>query len=217
MSPPILYKNNPVVGLSAAVAVHALLGILILAKLHPPVQKLLPEPVPVMLIKEDVKPRIETKPLVQAPAPIHQAIVPALPVPEIKVETRTVLDLPKLPDRPNAITLPTPVPPPPAAAPSQPDLRELDFQSKLMAHLNSLKRYPPDARRMGRTGVVTVRFRIDRHGHVLNYRIEQGSGHALLDEETGRLMQRADPFPAPPDSLQGNEFEFIVPVQYKLG
>ncbi len=86
-----------------------------------------------------------------------------------------------------------------------------------MAHLNSLKRYPIDARRTGTTGVVMVRFRIDRHGHVLNYRIEQGSGHAILDEETSRLMQRADPCPAPPDSMPGAEFEFIVPVQYKLG
>ena len=216
MSAPILHKSNPVFGLSAAVAVHALMAVLVMVTLRPQLKPILLEPTPVMLIKETPAPKAEVKPLIAAP--IRQIVVPVLPIPEVKVEIKPVVDLPRLPDRPNAITLPSPAPPPPpAAVPSQPDKRELDFQGKLMAHLNSLKRYPFDARRAGTTGVVMVRFRIDRHGHVLNYRIEQGSGHAVLDEETSRLMQRIDPCPAPPDSMPGAEFEFLVPVQYKLG
>ena len=45
----------------------------------------------------------------------------------------------------------------------------------------------------------------------------QGSGHVILDEETARLMQRADPCPPPPETVPGAELEFVVPVQYKLG
>ena len=213
---PSLPKNNPVVGLSVAIAVHVLLAVLVLVKLRPMVPPRLPEPVAIQLIKEPPAPKIEVKPMVTPPV-VHQTItVPVLPMPEVKMVEKPAVELPKPVERPNAITLPAPAPPPPAA-PAHGDIKDLDFQSQLLAHLNGLKRYPADARRQGKTGVVMVRFRIDRRGHLLNYRIEQGSGHAILDDETARLMQRAEPYPAPPDSVPGAELEFVVPVQYKLG
>ncbi|HMA51006.1 MAG TPA: TonB family protein [Magnetospirillaceae bacterium] len=206
-------KGNSVLGLSVTIAVHAVLAILVVARLHPDLPKILPEPVPVKLLHEAPKP--ELKPLPMPNPTLHPPVpVPVLVVPMLKVAEQPKPELPKI-ERPNAITLPPPAPPP--AAPSPSEAQELDFQSKLMAHLNSLKRYPADAKRQGKMGVVMVRFRIDRHGRMLAYRIEQGSGHAILDEETTRLMQRADPFPAPPDSVPGTELEFLVPVQYKLG
>ena len=207
-------KGNSVLGLSVTIAVHALLAVLLVARLHPDLPKILPEPVPVKLLHEAPPPK-EVKPLPVPNPAVHPPIpVPVLVVPVLKVAETPKPDLPKV-ERPNAITLPPPAPPP--AAPPQSEAQELDFQSRLMAHLNSLKRYPAEAKRQGKMGVVMVRFRIDRHGHMLAYRIEQGSGHGILDEETTRLMQRADPFPAPPDSVPGTELEFVVPVQYKLG
>jgi periplasmic protein TonB len=208
-------KRNPVLGLSAALALHAALAILLLAAPHPDLPKILPEPAPVKVLRETPQPRPEVKPVPVPNAAIHPPVPqPVLLVPLIKVADQPKQDLPKL-ERPNAISLPPPAPPPAPAAHSED--KQLDFQARLMAHLNSLKRYPADARRQGKMGVVMVRFRIDRQGRMLAYRIEQGSGHAILDEETTRLMQRADPFPAPPDSVPGAELEFVVPVQYRLG
>ncbi|SRR5579859_544461 len=209
-------KSNQVLGLSVTIAVHVALALMFVLSLHTALPPVLPEPVPVKLLRDAPSPKPETKPLPPiATAVTHpQVTVPVLIVPEVKVADQPKPVLPKL-DRPNAITLPPPAPPPAPAARSED--KELDFQAKLMAHLNSLKRYPADAKRQGKAGVVMVRFRIDRAGHMLSYRIEQGSGHVLLDEETARLMQRADPFPAPPDSVTGDELEFVVPVQYKLG
>jgi protein TonB len=205
-------KSNSVLGLSATIALHAVLAILLVAQLHPPRPKFLPEPVPVKLLREAPAQKPALKPL---PAPVlsHPPVAqPVLVVPVLTVAEQSKPDLAK-PERPKIVTLP----PPPPAAPLRPEAEEPDFQSKLMAHLNRLKRYPADAKRQGKMGVVLVRFRIDRQGHMLAYRIEQGSGHAVLDEETTRLMQRADPFPAPPDSVPGTQLEFLVPVQYKLG
>ena len=214
MNSSLAPRGNPALGLSVTIAVHAVLAVLLLVKLHPDLPKILPEPVPVKLLHETPPPK-ELKPLPMPNPVIHPPVpVPVLVVPLLKVAEQPKQELPKI-DRPTAITLPPP--PAPPAAPPRSEAQELDFQSKLMAHLNSLKRYPADARRQGKMGVVMVRFRIDRHGHVLAHRIEQGSGHAVLDEETTRLMERADPFPAPPDSVPGNELEFLVPVQYKLG
>lgn len=203
-------------GLSVTIAVHAVLAILLLISLHPALPQIRPEPVAVKLLRDAPAPKPESRPLPPvAAAAIHPPVpVPVLIVPELKVAEQRQPDLLNI-ARPNAITLPQPAPPPPPAAPAE--SRELDFQARLMAHLNSLKRYPADAKRQGKAGVVMVRFRIDRAGRMLSYRIEQGSGHAALDEETARLMQRADPFPAPPDSVAGAELEFVVPVQYKLG
>ena len=210
-------KGNPVLGLSVTIAIHAVLALLLVVSLHPALPPVLPEPVPVTLLRDIQPPKPEVKPLPPVVNPvIHPPVpVPVMIVPELKVAEQKRPDLPKIADRPNAITLPPPAPPPAPVAHAED--KELDFQARLMAHLNSLKRYPADARRQGKMGVVMVRFRIHRQGHMLAYHIEQGSGHETLDEETARLMQRADPFPAPPDSVPGTELEFVVPVQYKLG
>ena len=204
-------KGGPVLGLSVTLAIHAALALLLVLSLHRALPPVLPEPVPVKLLRDAPKPESKPLPRVANPVIHPQVTVPVLIVPTMQVAEQPKPELPKI-ERPNAITLP------PAPAPAaHKDDREVDFQAKLMAHLNGLKRYPADARRQGKTGVVMVRFRIDRGGHMLSYRIEQGSGHLALDEETARLMQRADPFPAPPDSVSGAELEFVVPVQYRLG
>jgi len=203
-------KGNPVLGLSVTLAIHVGLAVLLVLSLHKALPPGLPEPVPVTLLRDVSKP--ESKPLPSvANAVIHpQVTVPALIVPTIQVAEQPKPELPKI-ERPNAITLP------PAPAPAHSEAQQQDFQARLMAHLNNLKRYPAEAKRQGKAGVVMVRFRIDRNGRMLSYRIEQGSGHMALDEETVRLMQRADPFPAPPESVSGAELEFVVPVQYRLG
>ncbi len=95
MSAPVLYKNNPVFGLSAAVAVHALMAVLVMVTLRPSIKPVLLEPTPVMLIKETPVPKAEIKPVV--PAPVHQIVVPVLPMPEVKIEVKPVVDLPRLP------------------------------------------------------------------------------------------------------------------------
>jgi protein TonB len=208
-------KSGQAIGLSVTIAVHVVLAVLLLVQFRSALPPILPEPVPIKLLNEAPKPKPELKPLPVPNAVVHPPVpVPVLVVPLLTVAEQPKPELPKI-ERSTAITLPPPAPPP--AAPPQSDTRVLDFQSKLMAHLNSLKRYPAEARRQGKAGVVMVRFRIDRHGHVLSYHIEQGSGHVVLDEETSRLMQRADPVPAPPDEVPGAELEFVVPVQYKLG
>ena len=59
-------------------------------------------------------------------------------------------------------------------------------------------------------------FSIDREGHVLSSRIVTGSGFPALDEETLALVQRAQPFPAPPPEVPGDEIRFLVPVRFGL-
>jgi periplasmic protein TonB len=48
----------------------------------------------------------------------------------------------------------------------------------------------------------------------LSSRIVTSSGFPALDEETLALVQRAQPFPAPPPEVLGGEIKFMVPVRF---
>jgi protein TonB len=65
-------------------------------------------------------------------------------------------------------------------------------------------------------GVAQLAFSIDRDDHVLSSRIVTSSGFAALDQETLALVQRAQPFPAPPPEVPGDEIKFMVPVRFSL-
>ncbi|HEX2885933.1 energy transducer TonB, partial [Vineibacter terrae] len=109
----------------------------------------------------------------------------------------------------------TAAPPPGIASQPSPDAVRR-WQATLVAHLQRHKRYPGAARRDGEEGVAYLRFTMDRNGMVLGKRLDRGSGHASLDQETLALVERAQPLPQPPADMQGDRFEFVVPVQFQL-
>ena len=57
---------------------------------------------------------------------------------------------------------------------------------------------------------------MDRYGRVTEFRLEQSSGHALLDAEVRAMIQRAQPLPAMPDFMQQSQLELVVPVNFAL-
>ncbi len=90
------------------------------------------------------------------------------------------------------------------------------WQNTLMLKLNSAKRYPSQARRYRQEGTVYLRFSMDRDGNVLTKSIEQSTGYSLLDKETLALIERAQPLPSPPEEMQEDQLEFVVPVEFFL-
>jgi protein TonB len=90
------------------------------------------------------------------------------------------------------------------------------LKARLLAHLDSKKRYPPGAQRLRQEGVVHVRFTMDRAGRVLASRIERSSGRALLDREALAMLARAQPLPAPPPEISGATIELTTPVEFFL-
>ena len=90
------------------------------------------------------------------------------------------------------------------------------YEQQLFLWLEKHKDYPLVARRRGLEGVATLRVRIARDGHVLGTTMVQGSGEPMLDAATLDLASRADPFPRVPATIEGGEFEFTVPVEYRL-
>ena len=160
-----------------------------------------PQPQPIVKPPE-VKP--EVKPIVK-PTPVARPVVNrqvAVPIPApAPVETA----------QPQQSAAPsTPAPAPPAVDPL------MNFRAQLAAYLAHYKRYPHASQVKGEEGTAMVRFTLDRQGGVTAARIEQGSGHAMLDDEVMALLRRAAPLPAIPPSIDANSLDIEVPVQFSL-
>ena len=87
------------------------------------------------------------------------------------------------------------------------------WQSRLMAHLERRKRYPPSSRARREEGVAHVRFAIDAKGNVTSVRLARSSGHVALDEEVVALVRRSSPVPAPPP---GAPLDITAPFQFRI-
>lgn len=101
----------------------------------------------------------------------------------------------------------------PATVPG-PDLTT-NYSAMISAWLEAHKRYPESARERGEEGGVKLRFRVDRFGRVLDYRLLESTGYADLDAGIDQMMRGAQlpPFPA---GMTASEIEVSVKLRFKL-
>lgn len=92
-------------------------------------------------------------------------------------------------------------------------LSELTWQKQLAAHLNKAKHFPAEAEARG--GSVTIRFRIDRMGHVLAASVVQAADHPAFAAEALAMLKRADPLPVPPPGLGDDQLSFTLPIVFR--
>jgi len=78
------------------------------------------------------------------------------------------------------------------------------------------KRYPSQARYDSQEGTVWLRFSLARSGELTDWSLQTSSGVASLDEEAGRMVRRAAPFPPFPTALSRDVLELVVPVRFSL-
>ncbi len=175
----------------------------------------------------DPPPPTETPPDTPPPAPPQAAdsLAPPPPPPpneEAPKETPAVVELPPQP------------PSPPPAAPSTASTNTAEvaaapqnvagseeeaspavvsrWRQALIAQIERHKRFPANA--VGRSGVASVEFTIDRSGHLTAVRLVASSGSAALDEAALDLIRRSQPFPTPPSALKESDLSFAAPVRY---
>ena len=65
-------------------------------------------------------------------------------------------------------------------------------------------------------GVVSLRFTMDRQGHVLSFEIAKTSGSDALDNEARELIKRAEPLPAIPAAFGRETLDLVVPMEFFL-
>ncbi len=91
------------------------------------------------------------------------------------------------------------------------------YEQILSLWIEQHKVYPVEARRHKQQGNALVRIRIDRNGNILRFRLEQATGHALIDNAIGQMIAAANPVPAVPENYPaGREIEFLVPVSFRV-
>jgi len=96
------------------------------------------------------------------------------------------------------------------------ELARASYEQLLATWLDHAKYYPSAVRRRGLQGSGSLRVRIDRRGRVLSLSVSRALPHPILDEIAQDWVHRAEPFPAIPPSIKGENFEFLVPVSFRL-
>lgn len=150
--------------------------------------------------------KVEEKPpdqVVQPPPPQQQADV-TLPEQEKKIE------------KPE----PQPVAPAPEtrALPKNAHIGEFTeagsnaYNALVFGHLQRFKRYPAAAH--GASGIVMVRFALNRAGEVISSEVSKSSGNGVLDREALEILHRASPFPPFPTAKPGTQEIYIAPVNF---
>lgn len=170
-------------------------------------------------IARPIERKVEERP---KPMPAVKKAEVALPKPMEKKKgeeappAEKVVEQTTAPAAAEAPSAPAAAAPAPGASYTPPNNAVPTWQGTLRAHLERHKHYPSTAQLRRQQGVSTVRFTMTRDGKVTMARLERGAGYTLLDEEALALLERAQPLPAMPAEMPGDQVELVVPIQFFL-
>jgi periplasmic protein TonB len=152
--------------------------------------------------------RQPAKPVVRRPQP-RAAVTAPIPAPSPLAEaaqTTTAASQYTAGQSAAAAAMPATVPGPDLAA---------NYGAMISAWFESHKHYPESARQRGEEGGVKLRFRVDRFGHVLGYRLLESTGYADLDAGIDQMMRGAQ-LPAFPPGMTQPQIEVSVKLRFNL-
>lgn len=235
---PTTHENTLIWAVICSIALHALLLVaipkfeidpvklpevltvaLMSAPESPPIVAAEPKPPTPEPIKPTIKPT--PKPIIKPsiiPKVISKASPPDQPPPS--TQTEVIALTPKPETAPSAMPPAPPPPPEPVkpAAPSQADMTSAlnSYNSMLWGRIAKYKQYPKIAQMRGWQGEVIVELLVDASGKLKSKKIISGSGYDVLDKQALNMIEKAAPFPAPPEVLRGSSFSITVPIPFKL-
>ncbi|WP_084591445.1 TonB family protein [Gilvimarinus agarilyticus] len=91
-----------------------------------------------------------------------------------------------------------------------------DYTAQLVTLTHAEIKYPRRAMKLEQTGSVRMAVVIDRAGEVLEVQPLLESGFKQLDDAVRRAIDKAAPYPAIPDDLTAEHFEFVFPITFML-
>lgn len=154
--------------------------------------------------------KIETPQPIKKVEPVQKKITPIID----KNATSIAQPIPK------EVAPPTPaeaISKTPNIVPQEQVTQHLESYSSLLAKaIAKYKQYPKIAQMRGWQGTVIADLEIDSKGSVVSVKIKKSSTYEVLDNEALEMIKKASPFPAPPESLRGKNFNVLVPISFKL-
>lgn len=169
-----------------------------------------------------IPPRVPVKPSTKEKSVVKTLTKPSrsLEAPPPPVQTEVLAVAPKL-EAP-----PSPVPPVPVVIPeaqkpvvvSPADMSAAlnGYNSALWGKIGRYKQYPKIAQMRGWQGEVIVELILDGNGKLKSKKILTSSGYDVLDKQALEMIEKAAPFPSPPEVLRASTFSITVPIPFKL-
>ena len=90
------------------------------------------------------------------------------------------------------------------------------FDASVRRHLLAKKITPRTLRRKRQSGTVTVEFTINRKGMLLEQRIARSSRVRAFNRAALNLVERAEPYPEAPGSVEWNQRQYTIKISYKI-
>ena len=205
---PFYFDLPKAIAISMAIHIILMVG---LPELNKPI--LIPQEMSVTISSSPIqKPieKIETPEPVKKVEPIQKKITPIIDKNAISVAQPTPKEVAPAPPAETVSKIPNIVP--------QEQLTQyLESYSSLLANaIAKYKQYPKIAQMRGWQGTVIADLEIDSKGTVISIKIKKSSTYEVLDNEALEMIRKASPFPAPPESLRGKNFNVLVPISFKL-
>lgn len=154
--------------------------------------------------------KIETPQPVKKVEPIQKKITPIIDKNAISVAQPTPKEVAPSPPAETISKIPNIVPQ------EQVTQHIESYSSQLANAIAKYKQYPKIAQMRGWQGTVIADLEIDTKGAVISIKIKKSSTYEVLDNEALEMIKKASPFPAPPESLRGKNFNVLVPISFKL-
>jgi len=160
-----------------------------------------PKPKPVEKPKPKIEPKIEQKVVTQKKAVAEPKFEVAEPTPQ----RETPKEEPRVVEQPKSTI-------------SQKEIQNAKdvYLAKLRKVIEEKKTYPKNAKRLGQSGVIHVKFTILRDGTITNIQITQTSSFEILNNATLNLLKeiaKTEPFPK---ELSDDTMVIILPIEYSL-
>lgn len=191
-------------GIAVSIGIHVLIAAFIVISfsnpqpLEAPSDLSLAIPISMEMFRPTPPPE-PPKPVVEPETP-KDVVTTTAPEPEVEIA-----------EAPAEPSPPSPPQEPATGAPSAPS-----YASLVAGILQRNKRYPREALQGEIEGVVEAYFVVNRQGHVIAYRIEQGSGFPVLDREVVRLLKYVRFPPIPDDGGDPQRREFRLPIEFRI-
>lgn len=205
---PFYFDLPKAIAISMAIHIILMIG---LPKLNKPL--LIPQEMSVTISSSPIqKPieKIETPEPVKKVEPIQKKITPIIDKNAISVAQPTPKEVAPAPPAETVSKIPNIVP-------QEQLTQHLESYSSLLANaIAKYKQYPKIAQMRGWQGTVIADLEIDSKGTVISIKIKKSSTYEVLDNEALEMIRKASPFPAPPESLRGKNFNVLVPISFKL-
>ena len=95
-------------------------------------------------------------------------------------------------------------------------LAESSYYRNMLNQANAKVKYPRSALKRKLQGVTRVSVLLNRDGTLKMAQIVETSEHSSLDKAAIKAAEAASPYPAIPEILDGDEFEFDVPFRFVM-